>query len=679
MRFVGVDGEGVTRADGTHEYVLLSVGEKSLFHGDGKEDGVGGVGGGGDGEGALPLRHEEIFEFLWACHEADPGATFVGYFLGYDFTKWVESFPEDRAKYLFTPKGIAMRQRTSSGGNPTPFPVNVGRWQVDFLGTRRMKLRPRPRTRAEQAAPWMTVCDAGAFFQCSLLKAIDPEARRAPLIPMKDYEVIKRGKERRASAKFDREMIRYNTTENKALSVLMEELNEGLVEVGIRLRKNQWFGPGQAASAWLDQIGAPKSVEFFENTPKWAVDALRATYFGGWFELPVHGPIPGDVEEADINSAYPWVMASLPCPLHGKWSRGSGDETPPSGGLLVRKAVVRGSDPCLGAMLHRARPSAILRPRETSGHFWEHELVAARVAGLVDEIETESWVHYEPCACPPPLRSIEQLYLDRLRVGKDTPGGKSRKLIYNSGYGKFAQSVGRPKYANPMYASLITAGCRVRILQAIASHPDRSRAVVMVATDGVYFRSPHPELDRDNERLGAWGTKTKKNLSVFKPGVYWDDESRTRLAEGKSPKLRSRGVPAKDLGARILEIDAQWERFLERARRGETPSWPELDVDISFRITSPSLALARGKWHTCGKVSTNVPTLQSADPYIKRDVRNLLVSDVVRSRPYGRGDELDSVPYDGLFGEEIRESEAVADVSLELSPDEEFNEALHGA
>ena len=46
VEFVGVDGEGITRPDGTHEYVMLSVGDKTLWN-DGK-----------------PLTTESILEFL---------------------------------------------------------------------------------------------------------------------------------------------------------------------------------------------------------------------------------------------------------------------------------------------------------------------------------------------------------------------------------------------------------------------------------------------------------------------------------------------------------------------------------------------------------------------------------------------------------------------------------------
>jgi hypothetical protein len=135
-------------------------------------------------------------------------------------------------------------------------------------------------------------------------------------------------------------------------------------------------------------------------------------------------------------------------------------------------------------MLHRQPNGRVFRPRLTEGWYWLHELEAAKRAGLIRTIDWNAWRAYVPCDCPKPLRSLADLYQKRLEVGKDTPSGIALKLMYNSCYGKMAQSVGQPKYANAVYASLITAGCRCMILDAIASHPLRTEAVLMIATDG---------------------------------------------------------------------------------------------------------------------------------------------------------------------------------------------------
>jgi hypothetical protein len=664
--FIGVDGEGVTRADGRHDYVMLSVGQDTLTRPDGG-----------------PLNHEEIFAFLWNCYRKNPNAAYVGYFLGYDFTKWLRSLPEDRARMLFTKEGIAKRRRTSSGGNPTPFPVYVGPWELDMLGMRRFKLRPAGGSKRRS---WLTICDAGSFFQTSFLNAIDPKRWGTSLVDPADHALITEGKQRRAVAQLDEKMTAYNLAENRALSALMTQLNDGFTAAGVRLQRSQWFGPGQAAQAWLNSAKAPTSEQIYAIVPAWAIDAARATYFGGWFEIMAHGLIPGPTYEYDLNSAYPWVMSTLPCLLHGTWTQGKGKapgtvrRTGGSTALLARYATVSGNDPHIGAMLHRVSSSQILRPGKTKGWFWDHELKAARRAGLINQIETHSWVHYAPCDCPPPLAAIADLYQLRLSVGKNTAAGIAMKLIYNSMYGKFAQSVGSPKYANPVYASLITAGCRTAILDAIATHPRKSAAVVMVATDGVYFTSEHPTLDLDDARLGAWSRSTKQNLSLFKPGVYWDDSARRLLAAGKSPKLRSRGISARDLGAEVTRIDQMWADF-ETSWTSQQPddgfAWPHVDVTVNFSITSPALALSRGKWKTCGQVTTDDTVSQSADPSMKRSTRILdFDSGYIRTQPHSRCKVLESTPYEGTFGEQIQEMFDFANITKELAPGKDIYEIL---
>jgi hypothetical protein len=137
-----------------------------------------------------------------------------------------------------------------------------------------------------------------------------------------------------------------------------------------------------------------------------------------------------------------------------------------------------------------------------------------------------------PCDHEPPLRHLEGLYQPRFGIGKDTPEGKAFKLVYNSVYGKFAQSVGEPVYGNPAYASLITRGCRTRILDAIATHPRRSAAVAMMATGGVYFLTPHPQIDA---RRAAWLAANPRER---------DDE---RSPGGPAVLLLVRPVPCADV------------------------------------------------------------------------------------------------------------------------------------
>lgn len=659
--FVGVDGEGVQRPDKAHDYNLLTVGDKAFHHPDGRR-----------------LRTEEIFQFLWESRV--PNAVHVGFFLGYDLAMWLRDLPEERARMLLTTAGREARKRT--GPNPRPFPVEWKSWTFDMMpGGKRFMLKPK---RGRYSPMW--ICDVGPFYQSSLLKAIDPASWPEPICSAEEFALLKRGKEQRGNkpvpygTPVDAETLRYNALENDVLARLMERTNEGFVSMGVRLKRTQWFGPGQAAQFWLKVAAESHTREACaETVPDWAFDAARRSYFGGWFEIMAHGHVPGTTWEYDINSAYPHIMSQIPCLLHGRWSRGWGwnrsesPQGPPDGRLRLVHVEVAGRDPFIGTLSHRTKGGSIQHPRWTAGWHWQHELNAAIRAGLVDSVNYREWVEYEPCSCDPPFQGLAELYNLRLVVGKNTPQGKAMKVVYNSAYGKSAQSIGTPMFGNSIVASLITAGTRTMILDAIATHPRRSAAVVMIATDGIYFTDPHPALELHETRLGAWGEQRKENLTLFKPGVYWDDAAREAAAQGLGPKMKSRGINARALAKILPSVDRQWTE-------GGWP-WPAFDLKIPFGVISPIQALARGKWELCGQVMTDGSSLQSADPGKKRIPFHMKNSPdgLIRTEPYPNGKHTESIPYEKLFGEDDRK---MFEGTMPVLPDHEdpgmlFRETLN--
>lgn len=614
VEFIGIDGEGIGRGS-EHKYVLLGCGDNQITNASG-------------------IHWEEALSFLYSCFEEKPAAAYVGYFLGYDFAQILKSLPQERAWRLLHPRGVATRRRKASGGNPIPFPVRVRgdiEWEMDMLPGRRLKFRPAHKTK------WMYVCDAGPFFQCSFLKAIDPKGWNEPIISEQEFELIRKGKERRDVAVLDADMRRYMALEIDVLARLMAVLNRGFVSAGVLLRKDQWFGPGQAAQEWLKLQNAPRRVVIEKITPKSVRAYADRAYYGGWFEITMHGHIPGITYEYDINSAYPTVIASLPCLLHGKWKWAAGK--PPKGSkyALVR-AVVTGDNPYLGTMLHRSSVGNILRPYKTEGIYWQHELDAARKAGLIKSVKYKRSFYYTPCPCPPPFSALADLYQKRLDIGKNTPAGKAYKLLYNSAYGKFAQTVGDPIFANSIYAGLITAGCRTQILEAIATHPKGAKDVAMVATDGVYFLSPHPKLPI-SERLGDWDIAEKSNLCLFKPGVYWDDAARDSIRKGDPAKFKARGVSAKAFSVRIADIDRAFSEWDKSQGLGQL-IFPEVSFPIAFSVISLNQALAWNKWEVAGEVRENVTVNQHSWPDEKRSVKDCgfdKEAGVWRSRPKPAG------------------------------------------
>jgi len=555
-----------------------------------------------------------------------------------------------------------------------------------------------------KAAGWMYICDTGPFWQTSFLNVINPGAWDGkPICTDDEYALVLKGKAERGTIAdygttdyFD-DMQRYNVLENAILARVTTRLNEGFMHSGIPIKipKTDWYGPGRAAQLWMDQLHAlcanPSRVEdnrrrarnpellqstdranetgllnadVYMSMPSWFNDAARASYYGGWFEQMLHGHV-GDVWEYDINSAYPYIIASLPC-LHtgdghnGKYTQGSGtDPYPPASPsqFTLIYGTIRGSNPYIGAMPYRSRQGNISRPHVTKGWYWLHELGAARRAGLVDEILMEKWVSYLACECPPPFNpdtiGINKLYQARLDFGKNTPQGKSAKLVYNSAYGKTAQSIGTPKFSNPVYASLITAGCRTLILEAIASHPDGAKSVSMVATDGVYFTRSHTGLSLHMERLGAWDETFKPGMTQLMPGVYWDDNTRERIKARQAPKLKSRGVNAKDLASQIERLDTMFALAHMNLAEGKPYDWPEIEFKVDFLLDSCKLALQRGKWETAGRVTHGSTRRISSNPSSKRNpkaYRDNATGGITRTSPYAGFEDIESTPYRESFG-----------------------------
>lgn len=633
-KFVAVDGEGET-INGRHEYVLIGIGRHQLANAEG-------------------LCWWDIFDFLYGHYER--GATYVGFFLGYDFTQWFKTLPEGKATKLLTKEGILSRKHRNPK-IPMPHAVQCRNWQFDILGNKRFRFRPKvcdceyATCRCPDQNDWMYICDAGPFFQRSFLSVINPKDWPEGTITKTEYEDIKEGKSKRSSAHLGPEMMRYNRLENEILQRIMHLLDKSFQSVGVKLTKNQWFGPGQAAQEWL-KGRAPAREEIEKCVPEWFRQNARDSYYGGWFEIFVHGLVQGISYEYDINSAYPYIIASLPCLLHGIYTRGTGTPTVD----LEQKEIClvyacvsnRGNDSrYTGTMPHRNKNGGICRPVKSIGWYWYHELKAAERSGCVDDIQIYEWSRYTPCDCLPPMQEVNDLYDLRIQLGKNTPSGMACKLLYNSMYGKFAQSVGNPLFGNSVYASLITSGCRTMILDAIATHPKGWENVLMVATDGVYFMDEHPTLDLSDSVIGKWDVKEKKNLTLFKPGVYWDDKARDQIEKGETPIFKARGISARDFAESIFEIDYQFALWEDEF----ITEWPVVKYTPSFNMTTALQALIQHDWSLAGLVRDDREMKQDSWPGSKRGGIAYFdnVYEVYRSIPR-RLKEYVSTPYRKQFG-----------------------------
>src|SRR5208283_1849690 len=286
-----------------------------------------------------------------------------------------------------------------------------------------------------KAYGWMSICDTGPFFQTGFLNVIDPKGwvddPDGPVCSEAEYALVADGKKGRGDDVLDDDMRMYNRLENEILARVMARYEKGLKANGVRLKKNQWYGPGAAAQVWLRNKGAPKRTEVEEYMPEWARDICRGSYYGGWFEIFSHGLIPGQTWNYDINSAYPYAITGLPCIRkgHGRWERGKGDPRN-QGPFMLCHIHIKGRSNRVGALPYRRKSGNILRPNSCSGWYWMDEIQASKDAGLVDSYTVHEWISYTPtCECDAPLSEVQDLYDYRLSIGKNSAAGKAAKLI----------------------------------------------------------------------------------------------------------------------------------------------------------------------------------------------------------------------------------------------------------
>ena len=146
----------------------------------------------------------------------------------------------------------------------------------------------------------------------------------------------------------------------------------------------------------------------------------------------------------------------------------------------------------------------------------------------------------------------------------------------NSGYGKFAQRIGEPPFANPVWAGIITAMTRAKLNDAIRLAGPRN--VIMIATDAIYTIGGPIALDI-GKGLGQWGVKSFPGLFVVQPGLYWPPPSKTW-------KVKSRGLSAKFFEERVGEFEAAWRDYAEGGEAQSALPWggPPPAVTVEFPI-----------------------------------------------------------------------------------------------
>lgn len=594
--FCGVDGEGGNIPDpdalfGTvHTYLLLRAGEFTL-------------------ENPSGLGFKEVGSFL--C-QLPRDRIYVAYFFDYDVTMIIKNLPKERAERLMN------RASRHKEGYGSPLPVQYGGFDFDYLPHKEFRIR------VTGTKEWTIISDVGQFFQSAFLTTLD----KWKIGTAEDREMIRKGKSMRADFTGVTDEIRaYNALEIILLQQLMSEFRAVCVDTGYVPKK--WQGPGYLASAMLDFHKVPRR----KNIPILANDEFRRlandAYYGGRFETTACGPVGGPIFQYDINSAYPSILRELPCLTHGSWRRVR--ELPDSGLWFGQVYFYHDSPRLLYNLPIRDEKGNIFYPREGNGVYWSTEIAAAQAAGTSIAFAT-GWVYERHCECRW-FDFIDDYYLRRVALGKSNKG-MVLKLAGNSIYGKIAQSIGYAPFANPVWAGLITAGCRAMIIQGYNLAPNDT---YMIATDGIFVG--HKLNLPVSNKLGEWDESVhEEGIFIVQPGIYF-------LPDGD---VKTRGVERGRINKRREDFQTAWDQFM--ASQGENYT---VTVEVTNFITAKQ-ALARNKWSIAGTWE-HAPRDISFEWGIKRQ-RTVAITDNrgVRTLPHKGNRELMSVGYPLMIGGEIR-------------------------
>jgi len=480
---------------------------------------------------------------------------------------WLKDMPERPAERLYRPDVMGWKDEK---GTPRYSPYS--KWAFRRLGSEFSIIESiyglGARTDDKKRRS-IAVWDIWKFFQGSFVKALTDWK----ILSQSDLDHMEAMKKKRSTFDADSitdEIIAYCLSECEAGVALMTKLDATCRRLGFPLRR--YDGAGSLAAAMLrawevDKYQAPVADKM--KRP------VACAYFGGRFEIGAHGLMREPVYQYDINSAYPAVIRELPCLACAKWLPST--EVQYYGLYEVEWKLPQ---PCRwGSLPHRNKRGEITYPSEGSGWYWGSEILAGERLYPGSHHIRQGWKMVSECRHHP-FAEVPNVYAQRQALGKNAEG-IVLKLGLNSLYGKTAQSVGQPKYANYIWAGMITAGCRAMLLDAVrVAGPER---VLMMATDSILTDCEVSLPGSKEKRLGEWDSSySAGGILIIQPGItiaYDADMVGT---------YKSRGLGK-----------AEFARHADAARR----RWHSLGLFGAFtarshRFVGIKSALARGKYET---------------------------------------------------------------------------------
>lgn len=530
------------------------------------------------------LKTMEILEYIIAVGERYPNAVHVGYGFRYDANMIIKGLPD---KHL----------RALKHTGEVRFKLGNIRWRIHVIPGKSFRVTKRwadgktnTGKRSGDGYVSVKIDDMASFFACPFLDAC--ESILGDVLSDEDREIIAHGKSARKDNLWEDlgDVRRYWTAEIRLMQQTAERFRDVMYAAGIMLK--DWYGPG-AIATYL--IGKRRLRDHLQNTPviKEVHEASKVAYAGGRFELFQVGRINQDCYGLDINSAYPAALSKAPSLGldHGEWV------------YVTNPTVIEEFGVYRITYKHRGRPSPIEYaamplffrdekgsmsfPQVATGWYWSPEAancleIGRRIPGSVTIHEGWVWRHDDTR----PFEFLQEMFDERIRIGKKNVLSMPYKLGPNSMYGKLAQRVGwdeknrlPPRSHCLPLAGWITSACRASLYRVMLQIPQDQ--LIAVETDGIYTTKDPSTLVMDKgDGLGQWGVDAYDEMLYLQSGVY----HRRVGNDWEAPKAR---------GLDIASVSK--EVVSEYFRQCDAGDFPSLTVQMRERFIGLSAAYVRGR------------------------------------------------------------------------------------
>lgn len=559
--FIAIDGEADQARDGRSIYTLLAASDGSYRAN--REKG---------------LDSKTCLDFILEIADKHPGAILCAFGFNFDVNMILRDLPRNALEDLWY-KGNCQwhHEEGYSNGQFYSLSYRPSKWFVVVLKEwRTVKKMDGREVREPVSVRSGRIYDTFGFTQKSFVnsllgwKVITPIDQR--------FRLLSRMKKARGRfSKFPLAKIKtYNALECELLCEMMHKVDTALKTAGIELK--MWHGSGAVAQAIMtkqhveahNQLSAPQEV--------W--EAILAAYYGGRTQVTLMGEFGKEtpVYSYDLHSAYPSAARALPSLTGGHWRKITGYQPGLPWALWrVRWNVSNKTRVCPLPFRHERR---IYWSKDGAGWYWSCEVDAA-MRYFADSIEVSEGYVFEPASEVKPFGFIDELYATRQHFEQ---AGDLAQLVIKFGlnaiFGKTSQGLSiygkhltRSRFQNYMWAGLMTAQTRARLLEAAMYAPKK---IIFFATDGIFSLSRLPlEI---GEGLGQWKEGEIRDFFILKPGLYQGSnnagepfEKTQGFAPGEIDLGELRQLWKKD--NRHLQIKVPIKRFITLGNAVLTKRW----------------------------------------------------------------------------------------------------------